>query len=108
MERVDNDLIKRKYDRHLEQEGEASRKGTEILLLIHLLYLLRDLLLRHLVIASRIFFADSHFLGAQTCLLYRCFLLFDGNGQQQQLHNKCKYKERKCVAARCFVEPAEK
>ena len=70
MQRVYNDLIERQYDRHLKKQREAAGKRIEVLLLVHLLYLLRDLLLRRLVIASRIFFADSHFLRAQTCLLY--------------------------------------
>ena len=70
VQRVYNDLIERQYDRHLKKQREAAGKRIEVLLLVHLLYLLRDLLLRRLVIASRIFFADSHFLRAQTCLLY--------------------------------------
>jgi hypothetical protein len=106
-EGVDNDLIKRDEYRHLDKEGQAAAKGTVMLLLVHLLNLHGDLLLCSLIVASRVLFADRHFLGAESSLLNGVFVLLDADREKAYLKYQGKHKQGNEVVARSEIENAE-
>ena len=89
-------------DRELDKQREASAHGVIALLLIQLLYLLSHFLLCGFVVSARVLFADSRFLGAQTSLLDRIFLLsYTEDERHYQLceNSEEQYRENIAVSA---------
>ena len=106
---VDNDVIQREQDGHLNQQRQAARCGVVILALIQLLDLGCDLLAGGLVITTRVLFANGHFLGSELCLLDGVLLLLDGKGQHDDLHENGKEADAQDVRAAQYVgDPAQR